>query len=283
MILLQFDQWQNPIPYRLVGQSVWSDQSIIGWAAYEQLPSSLPPPAAPNLPTCQPDPSLLRFQGSTWLGGEPHFLTSYGGVDGYWLISNFQTVHITTNGQEITNLSSTPSSTITSLMSGVGFILALALQGTFCFHASTVAINHQLVAFMGESGKGKSTLGAFLGQMWTQTGDDVLPMSTYHMGRLDFPQPKLLSPKFTELPMQRIYLLAEGELVQLETLSTSHATLSLVRHTIGSRLFAPDLLEQQLAFCAGIAATIPIKKLTYPRQWASLPAVAEAITQDTCL
>lgn len=282
MILIQLAQWQNPIPYHLAGQPIWCDQPIPSWDAYEQLPTPVSLPHCPTRPIDQPEPALLRFQGQAWLGGAPHFLTAYGGHSGYWLISQKegQTAYIAPNGQTIFNLSAISSPMATTLITGAALILALALQGIFCLHASTIVVNQQLVVFMGESGKGKSTLAYFGSQiLGPQTGDDILPMPTPHTGRLDFPQPQPLKYESPELPLHSVYLLAEGEL-GLQPLSPIEATLALIRHTVGSRLFDPQLLANQLAFCAGISATIPVKKLTYPRQWEMLPAVIQTISHD---
>ena len=89
------------------------------------------------------------------------------------------------------------------------------------------------------------------------------------------------------MPVRALYLLADsgrGGAVSAERVSRREATLALARHSVASRLFDRDLLARHLEFCAQAAALIPVRRLSYPREYALLPRVREVIEADvgTC-
>ena len=91
-----------------------------------------------------------------------------------------------------------PSALLAEAVIGPGLILALAVHGVYCLHASAVKTPRGVIAFLGESGRGKSTLARFLaadsGLGWTRVADDILPVEVTADG-VDvlprFPQLKL--------------------------------------------------------------------------------------------
>ncbi|MDD1748963.1 MAG: hypothetical protein LUO89_03710 [Methanothrix sp.] len=174
-------------------------------------------------------------------------------------------------------------------------ILALALRGLFCLHASAVMAGDNAVLFLGESGDGKSTLARFLSSMetspWPRLADDVLPVKMAS-GRLiassGFPQLKL---SWEEQPFQyapeqvsvgAIYLLSNTDMDEpgIQTLSAYEATLALIHHTIASTLFDRDLLQRHLVFCAQAARSIPMRRLIYPHRYELLLQVRTMIAAD---
>jgi len=180
---------------------------------------------------------------------------------------------------------------------GTALILALALRGVWCLHASAVAVDGQAVALLGESGYGKSTLAAYLASdpdlPWRRAGDDVLPVAMTQAGLValpHFPQLKLAPDAQPaaglpqSLPLQAVYVLAgpaQGSGgVAVEPLGTAEASLALVRHTVAARLFDRELLAQHLGFCAGASASLPLHRMFYPHRWDVLPQVREAIARD---
>jgi hypothetical protein len=182
-------------------------------------------------------------------------------------------------------------------------VLALALQGIFCLHVSAVRAQERLIAFAGESGVGKSTLAHFLGldsgNGWERIIDDILPVWMDERGQImalpHFPQLKVaeeyqpvhLVP--AEMPLDAIYVLEEeGQdvqeaVVQAAPLEGQAATLAMIQHTAGARLFDRNLLAEHLSFCAACTAVIPVSSLRYPRRRASLPLVQAALRQDLSL
>jgi len=200
---------------------------------------------------------------------------------------------------------------------GPGLLLALALQGSFAFHASAAVLGERAVVFLGDSGAGKSTLAADLDQRWAdgwqRLADDVLPVAPAADGGLDawpeFPQLKLAAEaqyvadgsRPERVPVAAIYLLdafnattadsaptaatapaetAAADEVMITAVSPRDAVLTLVAHTMAGRLFAPDLAVRHFAFCAAAAAAVPLKHLRYPRRMEALDAVAEALARD---
>lgn len=193
---------------------------------------------------------------------------------------------------------------------GPGLLLALALQGSFAFHASAAVLGERAVVFLGDSGAGKSTLAADLDQRWAdgwqRLADDVLPVAPAADGGLDawpeFPQLKLAAEaqyvaggsRPERVPVAAIYLLDAysaftdasasasdiAAAVTITAVSPRDAMLALVAHTMAGRLFAPDLAVRHFAFCAAAAAAVPLKRLRYPRRLEALDAVAQALAAD---
>jgi hypothetical protein len=190
-----------------------------------------------------------------------------------------------------------PDTVIEALL-GPPVMMALALRGVWCLHASAVIVDGAGVAFMCDSGGGKSTLASFFdaecGPLVERMSDDILPVESGPdriMALPHFPQLKL--PPSEQVPMgtpERIPLAAiytlnpsssrdEGE-VNILPLSSRQATVALLRHTVASRLFPPPLLERHLDFCAAAGHRVPVRRLSYPRRREWLPPVCDALLAD---
>jgi len=178
---------------------------------------------------------------------------------------------------------------------GPALVLALALRGTWCLHASAVIYNENLLVFLGESGQGKSSLAASLAVQapWRLAADDILPVT---MGKEDliawphFPQLKLPldaqpAPALPEqIPVRSVCILTdvnEDAQPALELLPAGQAVEALLSHTAGTRLFPPPLLAQHLAFCSAAAPRLPFYRLAYPHRWESLPVIRNLL-EGTC-
>ena len=93
---------------------------------------------------------------------------------------------------------------------GSSFSILLQQRGQLVLHASSVAIQGQAIAFLGNSGWGKSTLVAMLhAQGHTFITDDVLPI------RLDATPPRV-SPSYPEVRLLPETLTRLGDTFQLE-------------------------------------------------------------------
>ena len=158
---------------------------------------------------------------------------------------------------------------------GPAFALALARRGVFMLHASAVALSGGVIGFLGESGAGKSTLARLLveaGEGVALAADDLLAIEGA-TALPHFPQLKLgpaamagilgLQPRY---PLLGLYELAPGERVGIEDLPALSAAALLLRHTIAGRLFAKDLLAEQLDFAAGLAGKVAVRRLRVPRR-----------------
>ena len=166
------------------------------------------------------------------------------------------------------------------VLHGPVLVLALAMQGVWCLHASSVARDGHTTIFLGDSGDGKSTLAAYLdGQpqpAWQRIADDILPVTLVDgtlEARPGFPQLKLplkAQPVFrlpVSLTVERIFVLhqvGKTARAELKPLAPRQAAQELLRHTAGARLFAPDLLARHLGFCGQIAGKVPVFRLEYP-------------------
>jgi hypothetical protein len=51
----------------------------------------------------------------------------------------------------------------------------------------------------------------------------------------------------------------------------------LLRHTAGTRLFEPALLENHLAFSAAAGGKVPVYRLDYPHRKDALPEIKELL------
>lgn len=171
------------------------------------------------------------------------------------------------------------------ILLGPALVLALAMRGTWCLHASAALFEGQVTVFVGESGQGKSTLAAHLAAGGHPlVADDILPVARNQAGLQAwprFPQLKLqVQPGAVlseALPLGRVCVLERAEAPALCRLPSGEAVQAWLRHTAGTRLFDPSLLAQHLAFCAQAAAQVPVFSLAYPRKWEALPRVRELL------
>ncbi len=194
-----------------------------------------------------------------------------------------------------------PAALLVEVALGPLLILALALGGIFCLHASAVAVGGgdappRAVAFLGPSGSGKSTLAASLagaGSVLGHLADDVLPVRADAGGlevRARFPQLKLPPDRQPaagapeSLRLAALFLLAPSEdsragrgALRLEELASRDAALAFVRHTAAARLFTPALLDRHLDAAAAVAGRLPVCRLTYPWLGRPVPGLAEAL------
>ena len=216
-------------------------------------------------------------------------------------------------------LDEAPPEAFHAYLLGQALSFALVKQGFDPLHATTVTIDGAAVAFLGESGYGKSALGA----AFVQAGhrlltDDLLVLTARGTGfeaqpgpsRIKlFPRvarhvlgkgatgtpiskatPKLVIPledcqrQRGPAPVKALYALAspgrvDGRVI-IRRLSKRQAHMSLLRNTFNTAVTDPARLGRQFALAASIAEAVPIKVLAYPRTFAALPAVRDAILAD---
>lgn len=177
-------------------------------------------------------------------------------------------------------------------------VLARAMRGQFCLHASAVQVpGAGVVAFVGESGVGKSTLARLIheatGGGWQRVADDILPVRFAGRGMTvdpSFPQPKLQPyEQFRRTsdsgPLVLVAVCCLEPTTGDDTVSSRRATgiesVAIVAgNTMGARLFDRRLLAAHLEFCAGLAARLPVRKLHFPRQPTVAGRVVARIAAD---
>ncbi|MEA5466119.1 hypothetical protein [Leptothoe sp. PORK10 BA2] len=169
----------------------------------------------------------------------------------------------------------------------------LRQRGFFVLHASSIAIQKHVVAFLGHSGWGKSTLAAALhAHGHTVITDDVLAINLEGTGGFQvvpsFPQCKLsneaaralkqdpteLTPLYSnapkraynfqtgfqkeQLPLQKIYILDKGDEHSISPLSPKEAFCHLVSHTRAMNVLRdPQSLQLHFQQCTQLLKQIP--------------------------
>ena len=138
---------------------------------------------------------------------------------------------------------------------GPALILALARQGVYCLHASSILLQGRAYVLIGRSGAGKSTLAR---AAQTPLTDDISPIGNSIL-LPQFPQLKLHGDSYPNLaesyPLGGFVHVMRSPSAQ-ESLSAMDAptlTRLLLSHTIAARLFHADELAPHLRWCAQIA------------------------------
>jgi hypothetical protein len=213
----------------------------------------------------------------------------------------------------------TPESFHTHML-GQALSFALVRQGIDPLHATVVDIGGAAVAFLGDSGYGKSSLAAaFVGAGDRLVTDDLLVISETAAGLVAHPGPPRLklypqalrrllpeargtilitaSPKLmvpltprqataAVVPLRAVYVLAppddarEHARVTIRTLSPRQACLALIRNTFNTVIVDEARLAQQFVLVTRVAAALPVKAVSYRRSFRDIDAVREAIVRD---
>lgn len=194
---------------------------------------------------------------------------------------------------------------------GRGFRLLLHQRGYVVLHASTAIIDGEAVAFLGESGQGKSTTAAgFYGEGYPVLADDVTPVEPETAEVLPgFQQVKLdreaaasvgtdldstnasnFSRRYYRVPSEFdgdpvplgcIYLLSDGPEIRIESVPPSGRPYHLMRSSASAyRSIDDDAVEADLEDCVRLSSKVPVKRLERPRSFESLPDLVTAVETD---
>jgi hypothetical protein len=193
--------------------------------------------------------------------------------------------------------------------------LALSRQGKFILHASAVEAGEFAIAFLGLSGRGKSTLAAsFSTGGYRFLTDDALQLETGNGGYLVRPSHpsirlwddsrRALIPESTETappvvytnkarllaggevaycesarPLCRVYFLGEGKAKEttITPISGRDAMVELVRHSFLLDIEAREMLSHHFGLLADLVEMPLCFSLDYPRRYEELPRVREAV------
>lgn len=203
---------------------------------------------------------------------------------------------------------------------GAAFAVLLDQRGYFVLHSSAVEIDGKAVAFVGNKGDGKSTIAAML----SNNGHPLLADDTVAIDLNNqniptvlpgFPQFKLYPDSVTaafnedpaqleeiasnvikrsrradqfcnqKLPLQAIYVLAEGNEVEIIRLSPQEALHYLIANSYMAR-FTNNWLQNgraaaNLMQCSKIVNSVPVYKLERPRNMSNLKEITSAIKSQT--
>ncbi len=203
---------------------------------------------------------------------------------------------------------------------GQALSFALVKKGCEPLHATTVVVNEEAIVFLGNSGFGKSSLAAcFLAGGYRVLTDDLLVLQPFGDGFLACPGPpriklfprlarrflghvadgvamnggtrKLILPLgparscAIPVPLRAIYALlpprgASRTTIRIAVLPPREGFMALVQNTFNSRITHSARLERQFTQTARVVSAMPVKKVSYPRVLAQLPAVRGAILAD---
>lgn len=223
------------------------------------------------------------------------------------------------DGRSITidEIREVPEDEIRVYLLGVLMSILLRQRGLLVLHAAGLAKDGRSVAFVGDSGWGKSTLaGYFVQQGYRLLNDDVLALDVSRTPIQvvpGFPQIKfrpeaeqwlgaryealpslhLNSPKridapferFQEepLPISRLYVLegAGREETCIEPLGAREAILELVRHTRMTNVMrAPEVQTQHLQQCAFLVQNVPVQRLVRKKDLDALGEILDKVEED---
>jgi len=195
--------------------------------------------------------------------------------------------------------------------------LALSRQFKLVLHASAIEVDDHAVAFLGLSGRGKSTLAAsfsthsyrfltddglqleksgdvYLAQpshpsirLWDDSRQAVVPDSAKDAPPVDYtPKARVLADKevaFCDMarPLPCVYFLGEGksDTVTIAPIGGRDAMIELVRHTFLLDIEERDMLMHHFGQLTELVKALKFFRLDYPRRYDYLETVREAIVQ----
>ncbi|MCC5637198.1 serine kinase [Nostoc sp. CHAB 5844] len=204
---------------------------------------------------------------------------------------------------------------IRTFLLGVIICVLLRQRGLLVLHASSVVINGSAVAFMADSGFGKSTLAeCFHAHGYSILTDDVLAIQVDGEQPLvipGFPQIKLwpdaaasfghvpdslpllnsqtvkrvhrLQDGFFQqsVPLKKIYVIAGGTHPEIVPLEPKQSFGELVRHSREMQaLTAPEFLREHFRQCTSVVQQVPIYSLRRQRSLAALPELVKLVEND---
>lgn len=197
--------------------------------------------------------------------------------------------------------------------------LALSRQNRLVLHGSAVDIQGMGVAFLGESGRGKSTLAASFATTgkqfltddglqlhWTSDGCRIVPShpsvrlwADSEAALLTAGTERAPDVKFTSKarilagrnvafcnesrPLRRVFFLCSNNVseVTIESVRPAEAVAEMVKHSFLLDTQARDLLAQHFDHLARLAEHPIFFWIDFPRRYCDLPIVRDAIIRHT--
>jgi hypothetical protein len=177
------------------------------------------------------------------------------------------------------------------LLIGPILILNLALNNTFCLHASAFLLNEKIFILMANSGTGKSTIARYIEEKskGVRIADDIVPIEIRNNKITvlpDFPQLKLpTEQQYQGKPLQKkvILLFARKTLKQTKThqIDTFVALKKIIKHSVATKLFAPQELKNHLDFCFQVSQKAIAYQIEYAHSESSLKDIMREINAIT--
>jgi hypothetical protein len=195
--------------------------------------------------------------------------------------------------------------------------LIASLHGPPVYHGASVAIDGCAVAFIGASGRGKSTLtAAFASRGFPFLADDCLRV--VERDGMPFVQPDLPSIRLWDdslealapadaraeyatgspkahlqamaslphavdaLPLARLYVIG-GDAVEapiVQPMSAAEAAMAWTSNAFLLDIKSPEVLRRNFSAAARLAGQVPARRLEYPRRYEMLDALVAGIAAD---
>jgi hypothetical protein len=220
-------------------------------------------------------------------------------------------------------LADVPTESLVTYLLGQVLSFPLLTFGFEPLHATAVVVEDEAIAFVGDCGRGKSTLAAALVARGRPILTDDLLVLEWHQGRwmahpgiprlklfpgvarhvlgrhspgvpMNKRTSKLVIPLAPEkavtraVPLKAVYVLPEpgarsSAPTGIDPMNGAEAFLEVIRAAFNLQVLDRERLATQFVFAERVAATVPVRRLTYRRSLAALPAVCEAILADAGL
>jgi hypothetical protein len=211
-------------------------------------------------------------------------------------------------------LPGTPEVTVRHLLLDQVIPLVLSRRERIVLHASAVLTGYGVIAFAGMTGQGKSTLAASLARegcalvsddclvlrldngcwmalpsypgvrLWPSTAGELLREDTPTADVAHYTVKRRVSDTdvlpFADhpAPLRRLFFLADdASEVSFERLSPGRAFMALVEFAYNLDIKDTAFLRRQFDTVGRLTADVPAYTIHYPREFASLPVVGEAI------
>jgi len=216
-------------------------------------------------------------------------------------------------------LTSDPLHTLQAFFFGGVLSFALLKLGIEQLHAAAIAVDGRAIGFVGDAGAGKSTVAsAFVKRGYELLTDDLLVIRVKGeaiVASPGLPRLKLFADSAETLdgafaektvrntvtgkqilslsehqfyqsdaPVQVLYSLnpvpAESSGVSIEPLSQHNAFVEICKATFNSGITKPARLGKQFQIAGRLASSVPVRRLSYHRSFAALPALCDAVIAD---
>jgi hypothetical protein len=211
-------------------------------------------------------------------------------------------------------LPGTPEVTVRHLLLDQVIPLVLSRRERIVLHASAVLTKHGVIAFVGKSGQGKSTLAASLARegcalvsddclvlraenggwmaipsypgvrLWPLTIEEVLREDTptydvaHYTIKRRLEDRNVLPYASRAAPFRRLFFLADdADEVILEKLHQTRTIMALVEFAYNLDVKDAAFLQRQFDTVVRLTLEVPAYAVHYPREFTSLPTVREAI------
>ncbi|OGA18529.1 MAG: hypothetical protein A3H32_19750 [Betaproteobacteria bacterium RIFCSPLOWO2_02_FULL_63_19] len=196
--------------------------------------------------------------------------------------------------------------------------LALSRQRKLVLHASAVEVRDRAVAFLGVSGRGKSTLAASFSisgyrfltddglltdkegdgyivhpghpsiRLWEDSREALIPGGTDAASPVDYTsKARLLADDQVAFcnaarPLCRVYFLGDGNTgrVEIVPLGGRDAMVELVRHSFLLDVEEREMLARHFELLSALVEIPMFFRLDYPRSYAVLPDVRDAVIRQ---